>query len=144
MTKEVMVTISGFQMAETDEDTIEMVHVGEYYERNGTYYILFDELLEGISTPVKNIIKIKRGSLEVQKKGPVVVNMVFEEGKSQSCTYAMPYGSFLMKITTNGVQIHEEEKLLEVSASYRLDINGVHCVDCDIRIKMEPRESFRL
>ena len=31
MTKDVMVTISGFHTAEDDEDTIEMVHVGQYY-----------------------------------------------------------------------------------------------------------------
>ena len=144
MTKEVMVTISGFQTAEEEEDNIELVHIGEYYERSGTHYVLFDELMEGLSEPVKNRIKIKDGRLEVQKKGPVSANMIFEEGKSQSTTYAVPYGSFLIEILTNSVQIQKKENLIEVCAAYSLEINGVHGADCDIRVKVEPRETFRL
>lgn len=144
MTKEVMVTISGLQMAGEEEDAIELVHIGEYYERNGTLYILFEEMMEGIQEPIKNIIKIKERCLEVQKKGPITAHMVFEEGRSESSTYAVPYGSFLVEILTNSVQIHREEEQIEVSASYGLDINGAHCADCDIRIRVESRENFRL
>ena len=144
MTKEVMVSISGLQMAGEDEDAIELVHIGEYYERNGTLYVLFDEMLEGMTEPVKNTIKIKPRCLEVHKKGPVSADMVFEEGKSQSSTYAVPYGSFLIETVTNSVQIRKEEELVEVCASYRLEINGAHCADCDIQVKIEPRKTFRL
>lgn len=144
MTKEVMVTISGFQLAEEEEDAVELVHIGEYYERNGTHYILFEEVMEGLEEPVKNMIKIKERRVEVQKKGPVTYSMVFEEGRSQSSTYAVPYGSFLIETLTNSVHIRREEERIEVSASYELDINGAHCADCDIRIKVESREGFRL
>ena len=144
MTKEVMVTISGLQMAGEDDDAIELVHIGEYYERGGTHYVRYDELLEDITEPVKNTIKIRSRRLEVQKKGPVTANMVFEEGKTQSSTYAVPYGSFLIETFTNSVQLRKEESLIEVCASYRLEINGAHCADCDIRVKIEPRETFRL
>ena len=35
MTKEVVVTISGLQLSDGDQDTIETVHVGEYHEKDG-------------------------------------------------------------------------------------------------------------
>ena len=105
MTKEVMVTISGLQMSEEDGDSIEIVHIGEYYERGGSRYVLFDELYEGIAAPVKNVIKIRENRLEMRKSGPVTVNMVFEEGKSQRGTYAVPYGSFLIEIFTTGIRL---------------------------------------
>ena len=47
MTKEVMVTLSGLQLGDSGEDTVETVHIGEYYEKNGVHYLFFDELLEG-------------------------------------------------------------------------------------------------
>lgn len=144
MTKEVMVTISGLQMAGEEEDSIELVHVGEYYKRNGTHYVLFDELLEGMSVPVKNVLKVKGHCLEVQKKGPVSAQMVFEEGRHQSSTYAIPYGSFLIETYTTSVQLHEEEERLEVTAAYELDINGVRCAECDIRVLVQSKETFRL
>lgn len=145
MTKEVMVTISGLHMADGEEqEPIELVHVGEYYERNGTHYILYDEVLEGIPQPVRNVVKIKDRCLEIQKKGPVSVNMLFEEGRSQSSTYSIPYGSFLMQTRTDSVTVQNEEEKMEVSAVYVLEINGEHIADCNIRILIESREHFRL
>ena len=144
MTKDVMVTISGFHMAEDDEDTIEMVHIGEFYKRNGTYYILYEERMEGIAEPVKNRIKVREHRMELQKRGPVTADMVFEEHKSQSSTYAIPYGSFLMETYTTKVEIQEEEDRFLATASYKMNVNGVHCVSCDIRVLAQPRETFRL
>ena len=41
MTKEVMVTLSGLQLGDSGEDTVETVHIGEYYEKNGVHYLFF-------------------------------------------------------------------------------------------------------
>ena len=57
MTKDVMVTITGLHTMDEDDDAIEVVHIGEHYERNGAHYILFEERMEGMSAPVKNRIK---------------------------------------------------------------------------------------
>lgn len=144
MTKDVMVTIAGFHMAEEDEDTIEMVHIGEYYERNGTHYILYEERMEGMTEPVKNRIKVRGHRMELQKRGPITADMVFEEHKSQSSTYAIPYGSFLMETHTKKVEIQEEEACFLATASYELNVNGVRCASCDIRVLVQPRKTFRL
>lgn len=144
MTKDVMVTIAGFHMAEDDEDAIEMVHIGEYYERNGTHYILYEERMEGMSKPVKNRIKVREHRMELQKRGPVTADMVFEEHKSQSSTYAIPYGSFLMETYTTKVGLKEEDERLLATASYELNVNGVRCASCDIRVLVQPRKNFRL
>lgn len=145
MTKEVMVTITGRQTMDGEaQEPIEMVHVGEYYEKNGTHYILFDEVVEGFSGSVKNIIKIRDRYLEVQKRGVIGSNMVFEEGKRQETTYSVPYGSFLMETATSSVQLRQTEELLEAVAAYEMSLNGARCADCDIRVAVVPRESFQL
>jgi uncharacterized beta-barrel protein YwiB (DUF1934 family) len=144
MTNEVMVTLSGLHMADEEQDTVEVVHMGEYYERNGTHYILFDELLEGISQPVKNRIKIKDGYLEVQKHGPVSAKLIFEQGKAQCSTYKVPYGSFCLTTCTTGVQFVQKEEQMDVRASYELIINGEHYADCDMHVRVESRAHFHL
>jgi len=145
MTKDVMVTISGFQIMEADEqDTIEMVHIGEYYEKNNVQYIRFEEMMEGMSTPVKNMIKIKGGYVEVQKKGPITVRMVFEEGKCQSSTYSMPFGSFLMKTYTTGVHIDYKEDSIKAVVEYTLEMNGKYCAKCKVKIWIQSKKHFRL
>jgi len=147
MTRDVMVTVSGKQSMggmEAEQDIIETVHVGVYYERDGTHYLLFDELLEGLQEPVRNIIKIKKDSIEVRKRGPVSMAMLFETGKQQSAAYSVPYGSFLIETRTVGVHLKEETDWLEASAVYCLHINGEYAADCDIRIRVQSRDKFQL
>lgn len=144
MTRDVMVTILGFHVEEEEGDTVEMLHIGEYFERNGTHYLLYEERLEGIAEPVKNRIKIKDRRMELQKRGPVTADMVFEEQKSQSSTYAIPYGSFLMETYTTKVDCLVGEDRLEASAFYELCINGVRYASCEVRVRAQSRETFRL
>lgn len=145
MQKQVMVTISGIQTAQMEEqDSIEMVHIGEYFKRNQTHYILFDELMEGVSSPIKNRIKIKKNCVEVQKKGVITSHLIFEEGKNNTSNYTVPYGSFLMENRTSRVEIKEEENKIEAAASYQLYMNGEYSADCYIRIKIESKDNFRL
>ncbi len=144
MTKDVMVTISGLHVEEEEGDTIEMLHIGEYFERNGAHYILYEERLDGIAEPVKNRIKIRDRKMELQKRGPVTADMVFEEGKSQSSTYAIPYGSFLMEAYTKKVECRVEEDELEAKAFYELSINGVRYASCEVRVMAQSKEAFCL
>lgn len=146
MTKDVVVTISGFHMSEEieDGDAIELVHIGQYYERNGTHYILYEERMEGIPEPVKNMIKVRDSRMELRKTGPVTANMVFEENKSQSSTYAIPYGSFLMETSTSRVGLQAEGDTLTAPAAYQLRVNGVYCASCEIRVLVQSREAFQL
>ena len=72
MTKEVVVTISGLQLSDGDQDTIETVHVGGYHEKDGVHYVFFElEILEGHDEPVRNMIKLGERSVAVRKRGPV-------------------------------------------------------------------------
>ena len=77
MTKDVLVSISGLHMdmnAEIPgpdaEDVIEVVTPATYYEKNGKHYILYDEVVEGVSGTIKNKIKISgTDSVEIMKSG---------------------------------------------------------------------------
>ena len=127
MTKEVMVTLSGLQLGDSGEDTVETVHIGEYYEKNGVHYLFFDELLEGHKTPIRNMLKLRNEKLEVRKRGPVSAELVFEEGEVTESAYNIPYGRFLVCVHTKGVCLCVEEEKIEMTASYELMVNGAHC-----------------
>ena len=144
MTKEVMVTLSGLQLGDSGEDTVETVHIGEYYEKNGVHYLFFDELLEGHKVPIRNMLKLRNEKLEVRKRGPVSAELVFEEGEVTESAYNFPYGCFLVGVHTKGVCLGVEEEKIEMTASYELMVNGAHCSDCDIKVTVEPRHSYRL
>ena len=69
MTKDVLITISGVQMLDDDDEDVEMVTRGDYYQKNGKHYIMYDEQMEGFEGTVKNIIKVSPGSVDIIKKG---------------------------------------------------------------------------
>ena len=79
MTNDILLKISGLQMAGNDSDTIETISPATYYERNGKHYFLYDEVTEGFDETTKNRIKIKEGYMELFKNGVTSVHMVFEQ-----------------------------------------------------------------
>ena len=79
--------------------------------------------------------------MEVRKKGPVQTNMVFETEKQNMTCYQTPYGPIQMDITTTGVNLGEEEELLEIKTEYILGMNGQKVADCQMHIRVTPKGS---
>ena len=85
MTKDVLVSISGMHMGiladqEDEDEEIEVVTPASYYCRNGKHYIIYDEVVEGMTGTIKNKIKITGDSVvEIMKSGLSNTHMVFEK-----------------------------------------------------------------
>ena len=82
MTKDVVISVRGLQVMDNESaEDIETVQQGEYYERNGGIFLLYDEYYEGFDEPVKNVMKIKGNEMTLTKRGIINVQMNFEAGK---------------------------------------------------------------
>ena len=55
---------------------IESIHKGNYFCRNHTHYIFYEEKQEEFSDKSKSCIKIKQHTVELSKKGIIQTNMV--------------------------------------------------------------------
>ena len=125
MQKEVLIHVRGLQMmdAQGDQEPIEIIVPGQYYFRNGSHYLRYEELLDETAEPTINYIKVSGKGLEVSKKGLVNVHMVFEQGKKNMTYYTTPY-----------------EENLQIKADYALDMNEEHVADCYLAIQVQPRD----
>ena len=133
MNKEVLISIRGLQFEEgTDENKIETITAGDYYKKNDYHYVVYDELTEGFEEPTKNIIKFNDKELYLTKHGLVNVHMVFEENRKNMTNYVTPYGSIMIGIETEKVDLKEEEKRIRVDVLYSLEVNYEHLADCNI------------
>lgn len=142
MTKEVLISISGLQFDINNEEPVEVISVGEYYQRNGKQYIIYDELQteDGSSREItKNTIKISKDQVDIIKKGTANVHMIFELNKKNITYYNTPYGDLLIGLYTTSITQHMEEDKLEIGLEYALDINSNHVSDCSITIRVTPR-----
>lgn len=144
MTRDVLISISGAQVFDGDQEQVEMIIPGDYFIKNGKHYILYDEVSEGMEGVIKNTIKVHSGSMDIIKKGSSSTHMVFERNKKNITSYATPVGNLVIGISTNQILVEEKEDLLQISVEYSLDINYDHVSECSIMVAVRPRETSAL
>lgn len=135
-------------MEPTDEqEPIELVVPGQYYFKNGSHYLRYEELIDETSAePTVNYIKISSKAVEVRKKGLVNVHMVFERGKKNMTYYSTPYGTVEMGIAATGVMIEESENGIDMKVDYALEMNEEYVADCYLTVSAQSKASgeFRI
>ncbi|MBQ7781964.1 MAG: DUF1934 domain-containing protein [Lachnospiraceae bacterium] len=142
MTKEVLLAITGMQFDLTaEESNIQTITAAEYYERNNSRYVLFEETDEESGQKTKGMLKFKDNLLEVTKSGFVNVHMIFEENKKSLTDYATLFGNILIGIDTRKITLTEEEHKICLDVEYALEANYEFLADCKINIEISERES---
>lgn len=140
MTKDILLSVKGLhnQGMEAAGD-IETITPAQYFDKGDSSYVLYEEMVEGMETPIKNIVKFKDGYLEVTKKGPLNAHLLFETGKKNLTNYSTPFGSFTIGVDTNLVEIKEEENKIEILVRYVLEANYEYLSDCVLTMKLESK-----
>lgn len=142
MTKDVLIAIKGMQFeGETDPEEIEVIQRGQYYERNGSHYLLYDEPVEGSSDIIKNRIKFKENEVQVAKKGAVNTTLTFTKNEKNMTNYATPFGNLVIGIDTQRIALDMSEKRMDIKVDYALDINYEFLADCKISIEVSALPS---
>ncbi|MEG2700643.1 MAG: DUF1934 domain-containing protein, partial [Hungatella sp.] len=126
MTRDVLISISGEQMTDGETGDIEMITTGDYFEKNGKHYIIYDEITDGIEGVTRNTIKVLPERMDIIKRGYGQTQMLFEKNKKHLTCYATPVGDLMIGINTNQILVEEQEDLLRIDVKYSLDINYEH------------------
>ena len=64
MDKEVLIHVRGLQTMDADgeQEPLEIVVPGQYYFRNGSHYLRYEEVMEDFAEPTVNYIKFPEGN----------------------------------------------------------------------------------
>ena len=148
MTKDVLVSISGMHMdvvsgmTDPDNEPIEVVTPASYYCKNGKHYVIYDEVVEGVSGTIKNKIKITgTDSVEIMKTGISNAHMVFEKNKKNLTYYQTPYGQMLVGVNTRSMEISVTDDNIGISVDYELYINHEPLAACKIKMEIYSKGS---
>ena len=141
MTKEILLSIKGLQFLEdNNEDEIEVITTGTYFQKDGRHYIKYDEVMEGMDGKIQNLIKINDKSMEVTKRGLSNVHMVFEENKKNVTYYDTPFGNLLVGIAATNINLNESKDIIDVKVDYALEVNYEHLADCSISMNIQAKD----
>lgn len=141
MTKDVMITIKGRQCY-SGEEAVETVTEAkaEYYLRNQSHYVIFEEETEGFAEKTKSMLKLRKNCMELTRKGLVQTQMVFEENKLYMSEYRTPFGAVPMGVRTKQFRTAETENSIVVDIAYALEANEEHMADCHIEVTIRSQD----
>lgn len=146
MTRDVLIRISGMQFmdSENESDDVEVITTGDYFQKNGKHYIIYDEVMDGFEGNVRNTVKISPETLDIRKQGVANAHMVFEQDKKNMTRYATPMGDMMVEVSTNRIQVDEQEDSLKVMVEYSLGINYQHISECNITMDVCSKNKAEL
>ena len=126
MNREVELVLSGLHDTEgaSDKDAVKTAQTAQYFKRNDSHYLLYEEVMEGVDGVSKRRIKFRDNLLELTRRGAVDMHMIFEENKRHVVPYNTPYGQLMQGIETRRVQVEEQEDQICVTVEYILDQEG--------------------
>ena len=121
--KDIMLKIIGKQVTiESEEQQLEFVTEGKYYEKGDSVYLVYDESqfsgMEGCTTS----LKITGNKIRMKRYGDTIgldTEIEFEKGKRFKGYYDTPFGSVEMEVLTN--EIVNNIKISEGSGSVNID-----------------------
>lgn len=140
MNREVKLSITGLHVSgENDENNVTDHYDAEYFKKNDSHYLLYEDAQEGFSQSSKTRIKCKDKLMELTRQGLTRTYMVFEENQTHMTPYVTPYGEFLLGIHAKRVSMEERECEIVIIVEYSLEAEGEHLSDCRIVIKAREK-----
>lgn len=125
MDKKVVITIKSKQTVNNEEENIELVTMGRFYQKENAYYIVYDETeisgMEGTTTTVK----IAEEEVNLIRFGTTSTRLNFKKGVRDVSLYGTPYGVLELVVNPYSVDIDMDESGGEVRLGYGLGTGGL-------------------
>jgi len=124
MKKDVLINIKGIYANDEDRDEIEIFTIGEYYQKDGDYYICYEESestgFEGSRTTLR-VEQEERVTL--RRCGAANSQLIVEQGVRHQCHYDMGFGELMIGVLGNSIKSDLGEHGGSLAFKYSLDIN---------------------
>ncbi len=120
-----------------EEDVVDLITTGSFYEKNGKYYIVYKESeatgFDGYTTTMK----AWKDGVSITRFGDRPSTLVIEEGRANLCNYPTQFGNIILDI--NGIEV--ENKLSgnggDLEFEYSLNTNGMLVSENVIRVNVK-------
>ena len=127
MDKKVLLTIKGSHQNRNGENSsIELTTEGHLFEKDGTYYIEYEESELSGQQGTKTLFSVQDDSVTMQLSGANPSQFLFEQGKRYMNRCETPFGAAQLEIYPTRVthEIGEDQGRLDLK--YQLDFGGRH------------------
>lgn len=123
MNRDVIVKVKGIQGSLNADEAIEMITVGQYFERNGKTYIKYEDRSLYEDQVTATTIKIAEDQVSILRHGAANTQMIFEKDREHYTPYETPFGLFELIVRTKDIQVIRDDEGLSLQVDYTIDIN---------------------
>lgn len=128
--KDIMLRIIGKSLVgESEEDQMEFVTEGKFYEKGDAFYIVYEESELSGMPGCKTSLKLKEGNVRMKRFGSIISNdtiMEFQKGKRYEGLYETPFGAFEMELLTNNIENSiSSEGVGKIDIDYHISLKGL-------------------
>ncbi|AGB42366.1 hypothetical protein Halha_2492 [Halobacteroides halobius DSM 5150] len=119
MTKEVSIKITGKQKNGTEETEINNHTKGKFYNKQGTYYLRYQEEAKGLKG-VNTTLKIEDNQVTLIRQGKVRTIQEFMPQTKTKFDYKTPYGRLELEIEVEILNVNIGSRAGEINLKYQL------------------------
>lgn len=123
--KDVLIQITGTQMTDGDDEVIELTTVGKLGEKNGKWYLSYDEGSGIGAEDVTTILKIEEEKMvTMQRSGQLQTRLTIEKGQRHLCHYQTIQGEMMIGVFGEKIKNSISYTGGRLYLSYTIDINS--------------------
>lgn len=120
-----MITLRGMQTSTQNQTTtIEFVSEANFYKKDDTYYIVYEETEITGMKGTKTTIKVSKDAVSLIRFGTISSNMTFEMGIKHASSYGTGFGFLNVSTEANEIRTSLNEDGGEVYVDYEVEIEG--------------------
>lgn len=121
-----LISIVGKQKIDGETDVIEVVTEGKYLNRNGKYFISYEEYDK--DNPEQHFTSVVKAEGEnmvtIMRSGGVSSRLLLEKKRRHYCHYSVPVGDMMIGIYTSQIDSTLNDKGGELHVKYTIDFNA--------------------
>ena len=123
--KDVLIDIKGTQGIGDDTDTIELTTVGQMAEKNGKYYLFYNENDAIGKSNVKTTLKAEgENRITLSRSGGLESKLVIEKGRRSKCFYSTVQGELVIGIFGEEIINSLNDDGGTLSMTYTIDVEN--------------------
>ena len=141
MTRDIILTISGLHTADGEQDApIETLTPAQYFYKNGTHYVTYDEVIEGLEGSLKSTLKFTEEYVELIRNGAASTRMIFQPGHEKMMIYQTPMGPLSISLYTEEIDARIGEERITLKIDYSIKTDGAVVSESTVFIDLCPKE----
>lgn len=137
MKKDVLIRIKGVSNVDGDRDEVELFTTGQFYKKNGEYYICYDETEATGFEGSRTTLRVLDSRVMVQRAGTANSQLVVEQGVRHQCHYNMGFGDMMIGVSGGRIENTLSDCGGNLTFHYSLDVNSLHASDNEMYVNVK-------